>query len=172
MSHSKEEEPAMQSAAVALSIAIQNAAKVTLLFTEDLHPQEYLHRPCPGANCTAWILGHLVMTSRSMMTAVGQSGLPALPDGFEKRYARDESAPRAGEYGDVTGLRGLFQQHHDLFVATVAALTDAKLSTPLAKPHPMFRTLGELAAFAPTHISTHAGQITTIRRSLGRPPII
>ncbi len=162
----------MNNPAEALAAALRNAAKVTLMFTEDLHPQEYLHRPCPGANCSAWILGHLIMSSRGMMRGLGKTDLPALPDGFEKRYARDESAPKAGEYGDVTILRPMFQQHHELFVGVVAHLTTAQLEGKLEKPHPLFGTLGEMAAFAPIHIATHAGQITTIRRSLGRPPIV
>jgi uncharacterized damage-inducible protein DinB len=156
----------------ALALAIQNAVKVTLLFTEDFHPQEFLHRPCAGANCAAWIVGHLILASRTMMSRIGVTELPALPDQFEKRFARDESAPKSADYGDVTLLRGLFEEHHVLFAQAVSKLTPAQLATPLEKPHPMFQTLGGLAAFAPIHIATHAGQITTIRRSLGRPPII
>ena len=42
----------------------------------------------------------------------------------------------------------------------------------MEKPHPMFATIGELANFMALHAAMHAGQVTIIRRSLGRPPIV
>ncbi|MBC8107310.1 MAG: hypothetical protein H7Z14_12020 [Anaerolineae bacterium] len=59
----------------------------------------------------------------------------------------------------------------------VASLTTAKMmarrfTAPVPKPRPMFKTLGELANFMALHATVHIGQITVIRRSLGRPPII
>ena len=36
----------------------------------------------------------------------------------------------------------------------------------------MFATLGEMLNFMALHAAMHAGQITIIRRSLGRPPIV
>jgi hypothetical protein len=36
------------------------------LFTQDLSPQEMLHRTSPGANCAAWLIGHLTLSDRSL----------------------------------------------------------------------------------------------------------
>jgi hypothetical protein len=36
----------------------------------------------------------------------------------------------------------------------------------------MFKTAGEMAHFMALHAATHAGQITMIRRALGRPIMI
>jgi hypothetical protein len=36
----------------------------------------------------------------------------------------------------------------------------------------MFKTPGQLAHFMAIHTTMHAGQISMIRRSLGRPPVI
>ena len=43
---------------------------------------------------------------------------------------------------------------------------------PVEKPMPMFTSLGEMVNFMALHTTMHAGQITIIRRSLGRPPVI
>jgi uncharacterized damage-inducible protein DinB len=46
------------------------------------------------------------------------------------------------------------------------------LDKPMDKPHPMFSTVGEFMNFISHHVTLHAGQITIIRRSLGRPPVV
>src|SRR4051812_34347503 len=58
-------------------------------YTEDLKPEEYLHRTAPGANCAAWLLGHLVLSDRSVLgKRLNVGDLPTLPDGFEKAFSR------------------------------------------------------------------------------------
>ena len=118
-----------------------------------------------------WTIGHLVLTSRSMMKRCGVSDFPPLPDDFEKRFARDEAAPKACDFGDASILRPLFKQHHERFAAVARSMTPEQLDTSLGSNHPFFKTIGTMLAFAPVHISMHTGQISTIRRSLGRPPI-
>ena len=140
-------------------------------YTADLSPQEYLHRPAEKANCTAWLIGHLTLSERRVMTMLGITDLPPLPPDFEKRFSRDEGCPQAGEFGDVAALMPLFNQHRAMLVEAINRATLDQLNKPTEKPHPMFSTLGELASFYALHTVMHAGQITIIRRSLGRPPI-
>ncbi|HWB01322.1 MAG TPA: DinB family protein [Pirellulales bacterium] len=162
----------MQTASDALAQTIANAAGMVMFYTEDLSQRDYLHRPCAKANCAAWLIGHLTLTARSMLTRMGASDLPPLPDGFEKAYARDDTAPSAAEFPYIDQLRDVFQANHARFAEYVKGLDAARLNTKLEKPHPRFDTIGTMAAFAPIHIATHAGQISTIRRSLGRPPLV
>lgn len=162
----------MNSPQEAFAHAIEAANRLVMMLTEDLKPSECLHRPTPKANCAAWIVGHLILSARGMAKRLGATDLPPLPDGFEKRFARDDAAPFAADYGDVSGLRTLLDQSHALLAQAARALPAAKVNEPLDKPHPMFGTLGGVAAFAPIHIATHAGQISTIRRSLGRAPLV
>jgi uncharacterized damage-inducible protein DinB len=141
-------------------------------YLDDLTPQEYLHRPAPKANCAAWLVGHLILSERNFMAAAGVTDLPELPERFEKRFGRQEDAPGAGEFGDVALLRPLFDTHRDRLIDAVRQLSPQKLDEPLANPRPIFRTVGEQLNFAAQHVSMHAGQITIIRRSLGRPPLV
>jgi uncharacterized damage-inducible protein DinB len=141
-------------------------------YCEDLTPAEYLHRPCAGSNCAAWLLGHLVISERSALGRVGVSDLPALPEGFDKRFARDAATAQAAEFGDVTTLLPLFNRHRQLLIDSVKALDPAVLDKPLEKPHPLFATVGQVLGFVGLHVSMHAGQVTIIRRSLGRPPMV
>ena len=141
-------------------------------YVDDLSPQEMLHRPTPKANCAAWLIGHLILTERGALARLGISDLAALPDGFDKQFSRDEGCPQAPEFGDVSRLMGLFDQHRNRTIETVRRAPPEQLDKPLEKPHPFFKTAGEFANFAALHAMMHAGQITIIRRSLGRPPIV
>src|SRR5439155_8133797 len=127
-------------------------------------------RSTPKANCAAWTIGHLILTDRRTLGRLGVSDLPPLPDGFDKRFSRDEGCPQAGDFGDVTILMPLFNQHRGMLIDTVKRATLEQLNQPLE--HQMFNTVGEMANFMGMHTAMHAGQLTIIRRSLGRPPIV
>src|SRR5438874_1385447 len=77
-------------------------------YTEDFQPVDYLHRPTAKANCAAWLLGHLALTDRRMLRdRLNVGDLPSLPGGFEQQFSRDEGCPQAGQFGDVSVLRGV-----------------------------------------------------------------
>jgi uncharacterized damage-inducible protein DinB len=154
-------------------IAHSLATSQTMLqrFTADLSPQEYLHRPAEKANCTAWLIGHLALSERRALTMLGAADLPALPGGFDKRFSREAGCPEAAEFGDVTTLMPIFDQHRQRLIDAVRRATPEQLNKPLEKPMPMFKTVGEFVNFMAIHAVMHAGQITIIRRSLGRPPM-
>ena len=141
-------------------------------FVADLSPQEYLHRAAPTGNCTAWVIGHLILSERNALQAAGVTDMPALPEGFEKKFPRDESAATCSDFGDISQLMPMFNQHRERLIAAVRSMTPEQLSQPREKPHPLFATTGEFLNFMAMHVTMHAGQITMIRRTLGRPPLV
>jgi DinB superfamily len=143
-------------------------------YCDDLKPEEYLHRPCAGGNCAAWLIGHLILTERKLLERMGVTAdLPALPDGFEKRFSRDPEAPKASDFGDVTILLPLFNKHRQLLIEAARRAPAELLDKRLEQPHPFFATVGEIVnVLGGPHVAMHGGQITIIRRSLGRPPIV
>src|SRR5688572_955972 len=140
-------------------------------FLADLSPQDYLHRPAPKANCAAWIVGHLALSDRGVLKRLG-APLPELPEGFEKRFSRDEGCPQAEQFGDVTAIVPVFDEHRRRLIEAVKAMSPEQMDKPLDKPHSIFGTVGEMLTFMSLHATMHAGQVSTIRRSLGRPPLI
>ena len=141
-------------------------------FTADLQPAEYLHRPTEKANCAAWTIGHLALSDRGALKRMEVQDLPPLPEGFEKRFSRDEGCPQAGDFGDVAQILPVFNAHRERLINAVKSAPPAQFDRPLEKPHPMFKTLGEFLTFMAAHTAMHVGQITVIRRSLGRPPLV
>jgi hypothetical protein len=162
----------MPTANAALAHVLFASQKLLQRYTADLTPAEYLHRPSPTANCAAWIIGHLTLTERRALTMFAVADLPAVPEGFEKRFSRDEGCPQAYEFGDVSQLMPLFDEHRGRLIDAVKTAPAELLDKPLEKPHPMFATPAEFANFGALHCTLHTGQITLIRRSLGRPPLV
>jgi len=142
-------------------------------YCDDLKPEEWLHRPCAGGNAAAWIVGHLILTERSALGRVGVTDLPALPEGFEKRFARDEAAAKAPDFGDVTVLLPLFNRHREMLIEAVRRAGPDVMERPLEKPSPLYGSrVWETINFMGAHVTMHAGQVTIIRRSMGKPPIV
>jgi hypothetical protein len=139
--------------------------------TADLQGAEWDHRAVPNSNCAAWLVGHLILVDRRALNLAGVTDLPELPAGFETVFSREADAPMAKTFGDSSHLMPMFDKHRDLLIAAVEKLPAAKLEEPLPKASPRFSTHGEFFSFMALHVIMHAGQISTIRRSLGRPPL-
>jgi len=161
----------MNSVNDAIAFVLEKSKFMLRRFTADLSSQEYLHRPTEKANCAAWLIGHLTLADRRMLKLLDVAA-PEVPAGFEHRFSREEGCPQAGEFGDVHTLLPIFDQHRDALIAAVKKASPEQLNKPVEKPMPMFSTVGEAIAFMALHTSMHTGQITIIRRSLGRPPMI
>jgi len=161
----------MQTVNEVIALSLTQSKGLLNRYTADLTGDEYLHRPAEKANCVAWTIGHLVLSERRALALLGGEPI-TLPEGFDKKFSRDEGCPQAGEFGDVSILLPLFNQQRDRLIDAVKRATPEQLNKPLEKPHPMFADAGSLALFMATHATMHAGQVTIIRRSLGRPPLM
>src|SRR4051794_16612234 len=109
----------MQTANDVIVHSVSTVKGMARRFVEDLKPDEYLHRATPKGNCTAWLLGHLALSNRRAAEMLGASDLPALPDGFAKRFSRDEGCPEAQDFGDASKLLPLFEQSCDQVIAAI-----------------------------------------------------
>ena len=159
----------------AILYALRFSGNFMSMMTADLSRQDLHHRVVPNGNCAAWILGHLILSERGMFKLLGiaPEALPPLPDdGFAARYAQSEAATRAEHYGDADILPALFQEHRQALMQAVQAADEAVFDRPLDKPLRIATTVGEFLLFTPIHGASHAGQISAIRRSLGRPPVV
>ena len=138
---------------------------------DDLKPEEFEKQPCPGGNCASWILGHLLLTERRVLGMLGQA-VPPLPPGFEEKFAttRQAAGVQSG-YGDPKLLVSEFDRHRQLLVEAIRQADQKQLETALENPHPLFGKIGEAAMFMGLHVMMHVGQLSTIRRVLGYPPV-
>jgi hypothetical protein len=141
-------------------------------YVGDLTDAELLVRSVPGSNHIAWQMGHLIVSTRHMLAALGHVP-PELPPDFEAAYTAETSA------SDDPKKFATKQQYLDLAEkmkqASLKAIDDTPEDT-LDKPGPE-----PMRAYAPTvaavlmmlgnHWTMHAGQFVPIRRKLNKPPL-
>jgi uncharacterized damage-inducible protein DinB len=156
----------------AIAYALRASKLLFHRYLDDLKPAEFDHQPAAGANSAAWIVGHLVRTDRRTLTWLGVTDPPPAPAGFEERFAPTRAAATGqGGYGDPKELLALFDAHRDRLIAAVLAADPARFAEPPSFQSPIFADKGEGLLFMALHTALHLGQVSTIRRSLGYPPV-
>lgn len=157
----------------ALKHNVEFCHMVTTRYLSDFSDADLMVRAAPGANHTAWQLGHLVSSAHGILTALGHRP-PALPAGFAESHTKETSAS-----DDPARFRS-----RDEYVRLLGSMKDATLAalqaTPeadLDKPAPesfrrFFPTVAACFHLLGTHPMMHAGQIVSVRRKLGKPVLI
>jgi hypothetical protein len=157
----------------AIAYSLRSSKLMLHRYVDDLKPEEFQHRPCLGANNASWIIGHLTCIDRSQLEKLGANPLPSLPEGFTERFATTRAAATGtmADFGDPLELVKHFDAHRDLLIATAAKLPAATLQSDPPSSSPLFQDRGESLLFLGLHTAMHLGQLSIIRRSLGRPPL-
>jgi len=157
----------------AIALSLRSSQSMLHRFLDDLRPDEFQHRPCLGTNNAAWIVGHLTGVDRAQLELLGVEGLPELPAGFKERFATTRAAATGtpADFGPPQELIRLFDLHRDLLIAQVRRIPVEVLRAPPQSPSPLFADRGEALMFLGLHTAMHLGQLSIIRRSLGRPPL-
>jgi hypothetical protein len=157
----------------AIAAGYRMAKELLHRFTDDLTPADFQHQPCPGANSAAWVIGHLAVTLRRSAERLGATDLPAVSDDLLAKLATTKK-PAGGQsdLGDPAGLVKLFDVCVDKVMEAVKRVPADRLDAPPAAPVPFATNTGEGMLFGSLHIAMHVGQLSTIRRSLGKPPVV
>jgi hypothetical protein len=151
------------------------SAALVRRMVDDLTPEEFVRQPLPGANCAAWVVGHLTLSMRTAMTRMGVDDLPAFPDGLAERVkqTREAAGVQAPEdYGEKAALLAAFDAHAERYQAAIKALPGEAFDAEPLVPSPLAKNRGEGILFGSLHIAMHSGQLSTIRRALGKPPLV
>jgi hypothetical protein len=145
------------------------------MFIGDFSEADMTVRPAPGANCAAWQIGHLIASEVEILKAEVPAYKPVeLPPGFIA--AHDTDAAKADPPRAFFGR----QQYIDLFkkvraatLALTGELPDEALDQPTsANWRPLTPKIGNLLNFMAVHDLMHFGQLTVIRRKLGKPVLM
>jgi hypothetical protein len=155
-----------------LAAGIRMSTALIHRMVDDLTPDEFLHQPAPGANCAAWIVGHLATTLHRTLGRVGATDLPALPDDVAAKFQTTRAAAGRQEgYGDPKALLALLDDRAERLQAAYLNLPAEAFAADMEFKPPAATNRGEMLLFLALHTSVHAGQLSTIRRSLGKPPL-
>lgn len=142
-------------------------------YLEDLTDEDLLLRPYASMNHLAWQLGHLIGGEHFHIEQVAQGLMPALPDGFRERHAKETAASddRAMFCTKAEYLKLMDEQRSGTF-KILDGLSDLELSKPSPESIRYFGpTVGTVFSGQSAHWMMHAGQWAVIRRKLGKPPL-
>jgi hypothetical protein len=140
---------------------------------EDLTETEFHHQPVPGANSAAWIVGHLAVVVRRTAERLGATDLPVLTEEYITRYSTTKKpAAEQKELGGKAELVGLLDVCAAKVMDAIGTLPADALTEPSPTRGPFANNYGEAILFGSLHITMHCGQLSTIRRSLGKPPLV
>jgi uncharacterized damage-inducible protein DinB len=140
---------------------------------DDLTEAEFRHQPVPGANSAAWIVGHLAVVARRTAERLGATGLPPLTEEFVARFSQTKQpAGDQRELGGKAELVALFDGCVGKLMDAVRSLPPDALAGPAPNPGPFATNYAEAVLFGALHAAVHSGQLSTIRRSLGKPPVV
>lgn len=154
-----------------LATAYATGKKLVHFMVDDLTDDELLYQPSVGANCAAWIIGHLTLTFRNGLRRAGIADLPEFPHDLLGAFTTTKQpAGEQGGYGDLKELIARFDAHADRMVEWVKTLSADALAAPTDGRTPFATNFAEAVQFGAMHVAMHVGQISAIRRSLGKPP--
>lgn len=156
-----------------LAAGYRMAAALFHRMVDDLSPEEFTRQPVPGANSAAWVVGHLALVLRNSARRMGATDLPDIPEevAAKLKATRQPAGEQAG-YGDPKALLAVFDASLDRLIAATRELPAEALTAASDIPVPLATNRAEAVLFGAIHIALHTGQLSTIRRSLGKPPLV
>lgn len=143
----------------------------------DLTAAEMVYLPPTGSNCAAFILGHLVWVERQVLLDSEVPDVPDMDAAVLDAFARGQAPPAdVKAFGDPLQFAARFAELRAITMKYVRGVPAELLDRPVPAqgrlPFPLFGSVGERLNFVGLHSIMHAGQITCIRRGLGRPPLL
>jgi hypothetical protein len=119
------------------------------------------------------VVGHLAVTARRAAERLGATGLPELTEGFIARYSvTKKPAGAQTELDEKADLLALFDACVEKLIGAVRTIPAEALTATPAAAGPFATSYAEAVLFGSLHVALHCGQLSTVRRSLGKPPAV
>jgi hypothetical protein len=153
---------------------IQFVRRYTSQFLDDLTDAEWFWTPPGFVTHIAWQVAHIAASQYGLclfrMRGRTDEDEQLIPQNFWDNF-KIGSIPVAGAENNpsVATVRAVFDGVQAQVLAELADKTDEQLDVPLEKPHPAFTTVLGGIEYSPMHELIHVGQITLLRRMMGKP---
>ncbi len=153
---------------------IQFARRYTKQFLDDLNEEDWFWTPPGFVTHVAWQVAHIASSQYGLClfrlrgrTAEDET---LIPQEFWDNF-KIGSIPVAGAENNppVATIWGVFDGMQEQVLSELADKSDQEVDIPLEKPHPAFSTVLGGIEYSPMHELIHVGQITLLRRLMGKP---
>jgi hypothetical protein len=158
----------------AVAERIKFARMYTSQFLDDLSEAEWFWTPPGFVTHVGWQVAHIAASQYGLCLfrlrgrTVEDEAL--IPQTFWDNF-KIGSTPVAGTENNpsVATIKGVFDNMQAQVLRELAERTDEQVDVPLEKPHPAFSTMLGGIEYSPMHELIHVGQITLLRRLMGKP---
>jgi hypothetical protein len=165
----------------AVTLLLQSLAssrRLMLGSVRDLSTAELARQATPALRSCARILGLVVVADHEVLRHLGTTDLPAVPEGFEARFARWGT----GEDGETSrydsSLPEIFASHRNALVRATGTLGPADLDEPVEPPDHLdeealfeFGTVGEMILTLAAYTCFLVGEASVARLALGKAAV-
>lgn len=153
--------------------ALDKARWVTLQLLGDLSDSDLLVRPVPGANHAAWQLGHLAISENGIVSGIQPGQMPPLPDGFAAKHGKEAAiSDDPSQFCTLKEYLTVLEDQRNGTKAILTNMTDADLGLPLDMFNGFIKSVAEAFMLCESHETMHGGQLSVIRRKLGKPHVM
>jgi hypothetical protein len=144
---------------------------VLLQYLADLADADLVIRPVPGANHSAWMLGHLLICENGLKD-LGYA-MPPLPEDFAAAYSKEAaSSDDPAKFHSKAQYEKWLKEQRAATLAHLAAMSEADLDQPAPEEARAYApTVGAMFNAIGIHDMMHAPQISVVRRKLGKPAL-
>jgi len=154
-------------AIAAIKNSLATAEMVGMAYLEDLGNAELMMRPPPECTHLNWQIGHLIAAENQMMSQISGS-MPALPDGFADKYAKETAANNdASAFASKEELMATYKTQREGTMAVLEQITAEELDQETGVDYAP--TKGALLMMQGAHWMMHCGQWVAVRRMTGKP---
>jgi hypothetical protein len=160
-----------------LSQHLASSRRLMLDAVQDLSAAELARQPTPALRTCARILGEAVVAEREVLRHLGAIDLPAVPAGFEARFARWGTGEE-GEMAYHDALPEVFASHRNALARATGRLGPADLDEPVDPPDHLdeealfrFGTVGEMILTLSAYTCFLAGEASVVRLALGKAAV-
>lgn len=152
---------------------LQFSAKMADSQIDNLPDEHALAQLAGANNHKAWTLGHQAL-SRAWFTSSITGTMPPVPESYHGLFGSSSKPSNDPSfYPPLEELRTNYRASLDALVSAVKSLTDADLDKPAHGDSGGFITTKLDAVLkAAWHEGWHGGQVATLRRGLGLPPLM
>jgi len=156
----------------ALQSALETTKGYVGWYVGDFSDADLLVRPVANANHAAWQIGNIIVGDIFLVQAeIPDANFPELPAGFMKQHGKEGSTDDdASHFMSKAEYLKLFDAVRGATIAALLKLSDADLDRPCSEKMKAFApNFGKLFQACSDHTLMHLGQVSCIRRKLGKP---
>jgi uncharacterized damage-inducible protein DinB len=153
--------------------SIGRAKMITDMLLGDLSDADLLARPVPSANHVAWQLGHIIVSLNYFGETIKPGSMPVLPAQFAEQHSKETAASdKPADFLTKQQYVTLLDDQRQAFVDLLATVPVSRFDE--ASPEEMqgyAARISDLVTLVAEHEMMHSGQISVVRRKLGKPVV-